>query len=91
MNFQEATEKVKDLKNKPSNEELLQLYSLYKQATNGDCDTDRPSFWNYVAAAKWDAWDALCGTTKSDAEQRYVSLVEKLINRTLHCERHLNS
>ena len=81
MNFLEAAEKVKTLQNKPSNEELLRLYSLYKQATCGDCDTERPSFWNYIAASKWNVWDELRGISRVRAEELYVKLVEDLVSR----------
>lgn len=37
--FEDAAEAVKNLKAKPSDEELLELYALFKQATVGDCNT----------------------------------------------------
>uniref|UniRef100_A0A915CY46 ACB domain-containing protein n=1 Tax=Ditylenchus dipsaci TaxID=166011 RepID=A0A915CY46_9BILA len=40
--FEEAAEQVKKLKKTPSNDELLELYALYKQATVGDNNTDKP-------------------------------------------------
>ncbi|MCR6719526.1 MAG: acyl-CoA-binding protein [Chitinophagaceae bacterium] len=41
--FEQAVANSKMLSEKPSNEVLLQLYSLYKQATEGDVNTDPPS------------------------------------------------
>jgi acyl-CoA-binding protein len=37
--FNQAAEKVKNLTKRPSDEELLELYALYKQATVGDNNT----------------------------------------------------
>jgi len=34
--FQKAAEEVKQLKAKPADAEMLEIYSLYKQATVGD-------------------------------------------------------
>lgn len=31
----------------------LQLYGLYKQATDGPCTAAKPSFWNRAARLKW--------------------------------------
>jgi diazepam-binding inhibitor (GABA receptor modulating acyl-CoA-binding protein) len=79
MNFLEAAEKVKLLNNKPSDEDMLQLYGLYKQATLSDCNTSRPGFWDFVGKAKWEAWNDLKGTTSKNAEILYIDLVSKLV------------
>jgi len=77
--FEEAMAKSKTLSEKPSNEVLLQLYSLYKQATSGDVNTEPPSNpFDFVNKAKYDAWTALKGKSKEDAMKEYVSLVNKL-------------
>ena len=77
--FEEATANSKTLNEKPSNEVLLQLYSLYKQATTGDVDTEPPSNpFDFVNKAKHDAWASLKGKTKETAMQEYVDLVNKL-------------
>jgi diazepam-binding inhibitor (GABA receptor modulator, acyl-CoA-binding protein) len=52
--FKTAAEQVKKLKQSPSDQELLQLYSLYKQATIGDVNTDRPGMLYLKEKAKWD-------------------------------------
>ena len=77
--FEEAMANSKNLTEKPSNEVLLQLYSLYKQATTGDVDTEPPSNpFDFVNKAKYNAWTELKGKSKEDAMKEYVSLVEKL-------------
>ncbi|KAI9014304.1 acyl-CoA-binding protein [Hyaloraphidium curvatum] len=61
-----------------SNDELLALYALFKQATEGDCNTTRPGFTDFKGKAKWDAWNAKKGVSKEDAAKEYVELVAKL-------------
>ena len=59
--FSTAAERVKTLKTRPSNEHLLELYALYKQATVGDVNTSQPWAVQMEARAKWDAWNAKKG------------------------------
>ena len=77
--FDEAVANSKLLPSKLGNETLLQLYSLYKQATEGDNKADKPSNpFDIVAQAKYNAWIELKGKPKADAMQEYVALVNKL-------------
>lgn len=77
--FEQAVADSKNLSEKPSNDTLLQLYSLYKQATEGDLNTDPPSNpFDFVAKAKYEAWNALKGRSKDQAMTEYVALVNKL-------------
>jgi len=77
--FEQAAEDSKELSERPSNETLLQLYSLYKQATEGDVTEDGPSNpFDFVAKAKYEAWTALKGKGKETAMQQYIDLVNKL-------------
>ncbi|MEO5946067.1 MAG: acyl-CoA-binding protein [Chitinophagaceae bacterium] len=77
--FEQAAAESKALSSKPSNETLLQLYSLYKQGSIGDIDTEPPSNpFDFVAKAKYDAWAALKGKSNDDAMNEYVGLVNKL-------------
>ena len=77
--FEEASANSKNLGEKPSNEVLLQLYSLYKQATIGDVNTEPPSNpFDFVNKAKYDAWTSIKGKTKEAAMQEYIDLVNKL-------------
>ncbi|XP_065202932.1 acyl-CoA-binding protein homolog 1-like [Planococcus citri] len=77
--FDACVEDVKNLKQTPSNDELLELYALFKQATVGDVNTDRPGVFDLKGKAKWDAWSAKKGTSSDKAKEEYVALVEKLI------------
>jgi diazepam-binding inhibitor (GABA receptor modulator, acyl-CoA-binding protein) len=77
--FENAAKQSKELSSKPDNETLLKLYSLYKQATEGDVNTDPPSNpFDFVNKAKHEAWTDLKGKSKENAMQEYVALVEKL-------------
>lgn len=76
--FEQAQAAVKSLTEKPSDEALLELYALYKQATNGDVSGDKPGFFDFVGAAKYDAWAKLTGMDQNAAMQNYVRFVREL-------------
>ena len=76
--FEAASQRAQQLPSKPSNMVLLQLYALYKQATDGDVAGDRPGGFDFKAIAKYDAWKGLAGTSQDDARQQYVDLVNQL-------------
>ena len=76
--FEAATVAAKQTKKKPDNSTLLKLYSYYKQATEGDVKGERPGGFDFVAAAKYDAWAKLKGSSKDEAMQHYIKQVEKL-------------
>ena len=63
---------------RPDNETLLELYSYYKQATDGDLTGERPSAFDFKARAKFDAWNARKGMSKEAAMKAYVKLVDHL-------------
>ena len=76
--FKGAVDRVQGLASRPGNDSLLQLYGLYKQATEGDVTGKRPGMMNVKGRAKWDAWSARKGTSAEDARSAYVTLVTKL-------------
>jgi acyl-CoA-binding protein len=77
--FQEAVVNSKTLSEKPDNETLLKLYSLYKQGTEGDTQESGPANpFDFVAKFKHDAWAKLAGTSKEEAMQTYIDFVTKL-------------
>lgn len=79
--FEQAVADSKTLSDRPSNDTLLQLYSLYKQATEGDINIDPPANpFDFVSKAKYEAWAGLKGKTKEAAMQDYVQLISKLKN-----------
>ena len=76
--FNAAVAKSKELTKRPSNEELLTLYALFKQATEGDVSGDRPGGFDFKAIAKFDAWAEKKGISKDQASQEYIKLVGTL-------------
>lgn len=76
--LERAAARTKMFTKRPSNEELLQLYALYKQATEGDVAGERPGGFDFKAIAKYDAWAELKGKQKDAAVAEYVVLVDEL-------------
>ena len=76
--FNQAVIRSKELTQRPTNEELLKLYGLYKQATEGDVTGERPGGFDFKGAAKYDAWQSYKGKDKHEAMEEYVALVEEL-------------
>jgi diazepam-binding inhibitor (GABA receptor modulator, acyl-CoA-binding protein) len=78
--FKEYANAVKNIQKKPSDENLLKLYSFYKQATVGDVNTTCPSMFNYVNYTKWNAWYEHKGKSKNDAMIEYIKIALNVIN-----------
>ncbi|MDY0747864.1 acyl-CoA-binding protein [Paucibacter sp. R3-3] len=76
--FEAAVAESKQLPEKPDNQTLLKIYALYKQGSVGDVEGDRPGMTDFVGRFKWDAWSELKGTTKDEAMQQYIDLIESL-------------
>ena len=77
--FDQAVADSKTLSSWPSNDTLLQLYSFYKQATEGDINVDPPANpFDFVSKAKYEAWAGLKGKTKEAAMKDYIDLIGKL-------------
>ena len=76
--FEAAVAASKSLPERPDNMTLLKLYALYKQGSAGDTDGKRPGFTDMVGRAKWDAWNELKDTSKDEAMQQYIDLIESL-------------
>jgi acyl-CoA-binding protein len=77
--FADAQVRVKTLRAKPSTPDLLSLYALYKQASEGDATGKRPGAFDIKGRAKYDAWDGVRGVAKERAMGDYVALVERLL------------
>ena len=77
--FEQAQADTKNLTKRPSDLQLLDLYAFFKQATEGDNNTSKPGMFDIKGKFKWDAWKAKAGLSKSDAQQKYVDLVNGLL------------
>jgi diazepam-binding inhibitor (GABA receptor modulating acyl-CoA-binding protein) len=76
--FEQAAAAAKNLSERPDNDTLLQLYALYKQGSAGDVAGARPALFDFVAGAKYDAWERLKGMPPEAAQEQYVNLVISL-------------
>jgi acyl-CoA-binding protein len=79
--FATAQDRVQDLAKRPSNDQLLELYALFKQATVGDVEGSRPGMLDVKGRAKYDAWAKRKGLKKNEAMKKYVALVAKLVKK----------
>ena len=76
IKFKRASKRVWELSERPSNNQLLELYALFKQATEGDCQGKARG--GLKERAKWKSWNAINRMSESDAMQRYCSIVDQL-------------
>ena len=77
--FEQAQTDVKGLTERPSDDDMLALYALYKQATSGDVTGDKPGMFDFVGRAKHEAWSELAGTDADAAMQKYIDKVKSLV------------
>ena len=62
-----AADVVKHVK-ELSDDKKLKLYGLYKQATIGDINIEKPGMLDFRGKAKWEAWNAVKGKDKEVAK-----------------------
>ncbi|XP_031134279.1 enoyl-CoA delta isomerase 2, mitochondrial isoform X2 [Sander lucioperca] len=77
--FEQAKNKLSTLKNDPGNEAKLKIYALFKQATQGPCNTPKPGMLDFVNKVKWDAWKSLGSISQDEARQQYCDLIGSLV------------
>ncbi len=82
--FQDAQERVKTLTQRPTNEEFLDLYAFFKQATLGDNTTKKPGMFDMKGQFKWKQWKSKEGQSKEEAMENYVKLVDTLLGKYDH-------
>jgi diazepam-binding inhibitor (GABA receptor modulator, acyl-CoA-binding protein) len=76
--FLSAQQRVNNLSRRPSDQQLLEIYGLYKQATLGDVTGNRPGGFDFKGRAKWEAWKHRQGLSREEAMKGYVEVVERL-------------
>jgi acyl-CoA-binding protein len=76
--FEAAVDRTKQFTKRPSNEDMLQLYALYKQSVEGDVQGEKPGGFDFKAILKYQAWEALKGKSRDDAMNEYIGLVDML-------------
>jgi len=77
--FEQAQADVKTLTKRPGNEDMLALYALFKQGSQGDVSGSRPGMLDMVGRAKYDAWAKFKGTAKDAALKQYIDKVAALL------------
>ncbi len=77
--FEQAQKDIKTLTTRPGNEDMLALYSLFKQGSQGDASGKRPGMLDMIGRAKYDAWAKPQGTDKDEAMQQYIAKVNSLL------------
>ncbi|GAB4423229.1 MAG: acyl-CoA-binding protein [Bacteroidia bacterium] len=78
--FAAAQARIKTRTRRPANDDLLDLYGLYKQATEGDIHGEPPGVFDFVAKAKYNAWESRRGMSGEEAMQRYIDLVDRIMS-----------
>ena len=76
--FDAAVARSRQITSRPSNEDLLKLYALFKQASSGDVSGSRPGMFDLKGRAKYDAWTSLKGKSSDEAMTEYIALVDRL-------------
>uniref|UniRef100_A0A3Q3LAR0 Acyl-CoA-binding domain-containing protein 6 n=1 Tax=Mastacembelus armatus TaxID=205130 RepID=A0A3Q3LAR0_9TELE len=76
--FESAADRVRDLVQTASRDQLLYLYARYKQVKAGKCNTPKPGFFDFEGQRKWQAWKQLGDMDADQAMQEYISCVNKL-------------
>lgn len=64
---------------KLTNEQALELYAYFKQATVGNVNTQRPGMFDLSGKAKWDAWKLKEGISQLQAREAYVSTARNVL------------
>lgn len=76
--FRQAATDSKKLPQRPDDDTLLEIYSYFKQATEGDVSGKKPGAFDFVARAKYEAWEARKGMSREMAMKAYVKLIDHL-------------
>ena len=80
--FEESVEIVNTKMNKSlSNDELKEIYSLYKQATVGDVNVERPGMLDFKGKPKWDAWKSKEGMSQDEAKEKYIAYAKEMVDK----------
>ncbi len=80
--FTKAAEESLNLPTKPSQENMLKLYGLYKRVTVGLPPPTEPNrLLQFKENAKWRAWDSMKRYSRRQAESMYIELVKSLQNK----------
>ncbi|KAL0820744.1 hypothetical protein ABMA28_006565 [Loxostege sticticalis] len=75
--FSEAADHLRKITNRLDSNQLLELYGLFKQGTEGKCNTPKPGWLDGRGRRKWEAWRSLGDMPTEEAKRKYVELLQK--------------
>jgi len=78
LQFAKASKYLQGLAATLQSGKLLEFYGLYKQATEGPCNTSKPGFFDFKGKQKWEAWKALGDMEKEEAMEEYAKVMDDL-------------
>uniref|UniRef100_A0A8D0GXS4 ACB domain-containing protein n=1 Tax=Sphenodon punctatus TaxID=8508 RepID=A0A8D0GXS4_SPHPU len=76
--FEKAAAMALQLKGPVTDQEKLEVYGLYKQASVGDCNIACPAATDLKGKAKWEAWNRQKGMAKEEAMKNYIAKTGEL-------------
>merc|ERR1712027_114705 len=80
--FEKAVDDISNKVNKTmTDDELEEIYALYKQATVGDINVPRPGMLDFKGKAKWDAWNTKKGMAQDKAKEEYIAFSKKMLEK----------
>ncbi len=80
--FDSAVSDIRDKVNKTmSDDELKEVYALYKQATVGDINVAKPGMLDLKGKAKWESWNGKKGMAQDKAKEEYVAFAKKMLSK----------
>jgi len=79
--FNVAAERVMNLNQKPTNNELIKLYGMYKFIKLGNCEATIPFKFFLVDHLKVTEWYKHNNRCRDDVMREYIIFVESLINK----------
>ena len=70
----------KTLKQKPTDNELLHMYGMFKYVKEGNATGSAPNFlWNAAGNYKWNEWQKYDGRAADDVREEYITYVGTLV------------
>ncbi|XP_053614551.1 acyl-CoA-binding domain-containing protein 6 [Plodia interpunctella] len=84
ISFNKAADHVRKITNQLNNNQLLELYGLFKQGTEGKCNVPKPGWLDSRGRRKWEAWKSLGDLPSDEAKERYIALIQKFDSEFSH-------
>ena len=77
-----AVSTSKTLKQKPTDQELLTMYGMFKYVKDGNAKGDAPSFfWDSSGNYKWHEWKKYDNQDADNVRKLYIAFVSTLVTK----------